>query len=160
MSKFNFIHSHWIHHSLNNFPSKFVYSFSKSPRFFNLKLDGKSENFYNLLSTLSKRLTCLGFGKRINFNQKNNSSEFISIKRYFDKGNQTGLKYSFGISREKYLKVLHPGLNLVDSDIPGPGIYNTIERPGVNSPKYSIRSKLLYNSFNDKKSDSPRPGKL
>ena len=99
MSKFNFIHSHLIHHSLNNSPSKFVYSFSKSPRFSRPKLDGKCENFFNLSSTLSKRSTCLGFGKRINFNQKNTSSEFISIKRYFDKGNQPGPKYSFGISR-------------------------------------------------------------
>lgn len=159
MSRFSFIKDHLVRHSLNNSPSKFMYSFSKSPRFLKIKIDGKTDNFYNFPSTLSKRSTALGFGKKINFNQNSSCSEFISIKRDFDKGNQPGVKYSFGVSREKYRKVLCPGLSLVDLDIPGPANYNIIGRPGLNSPKYSIRGKCLNSSYYDKKdNNSPGPG--
>ena len=156
--KLNYDPTYIVRHLQNNSPSKFMFSFSKSPRFFKLKRDGKVDKFYNLPSTLNKRSTAMGFGKKSNFIPKNNS-EFISIKRYFDKGNQPGLKYSFGISREKYLKVYIPGFRLIDLDIPGPGKYNIISKPGCNSPKYTMRPKCeKKNNFFKKRATSPGPG--
>ena len=131
-----------VRHQQNNSPSKFMFSFSKTPRFFKLKQDDKVDKFYNLPSTLTKRSTAMGFGNKLNFKSKNNS-EFISIKRYFDKNYQPGLKYSFGISRDKYAKVYYPGRQVIDMDIPGPGKYNIQGRPGLNSPRYTMRPKCL-----------------
>ena len=149
--------SHIVNHLLNNSPSKYTYSFSSSPRFFKLKQDDKVDKFYDLPSTLNKRATAMGFGKKSNFTPKNNS-EFISIKRYFDKGNQPGHKYSFGISRDKYKKVLYPGIRLIDFDIPGPGKYNIVAKPGFNSPKYTMRPKCEKNIFLKNRILSPGPG--
>ena len=44
-----------VRHQQNNSPSKFMFSFSKAPRFFRLKQDDKVDKFYNLPSTLGKR---------------------------------------------------------------------------------------------------------
>ena len=155
--KLNYDPTYIVRHMLNNSSSKFMFSFSKSPRFLKLKQDSKVDKFYNLPSTLNKRSTAMGFGKKSNFIPKNNS-EFISIKRYFDKGNQPGLKYSFGISRDKYLKVLCPGFHLIDLDIPGPGKYNIISKPGCNSPKYTMRPSCKKNNIFNKRISSPGPG--
>ena len=146
-----------VNHPQNNSPSKFMFSFSKSPRFLKLKQDNKVDKFYNLPSTLNKRSTAMGFGKKLNFIPKN-SSEFISIKRYFDKGYQPGLKYSFGVSRDKFMKVLCPGFHLIDLDIPGPGKYNIVSKPGLNSPKYTIRPKCEKSNFFNNRTLSPGPG--
>ena len=50
-----------VRHQQNNSPSKFMFSFSKTPRFFKLKQDDKVDKFYNLPSTLTKRSTAMGF---------------------------------------------------------------------------------------------------
>ena len=131
-----------VHHQQNNSPSKFMFSFSKTPRFFRLKQDEKIDKFYNLPSTLGKRSAAMGFGKKYFFKPKN-ISEFISIKRYFDKNYQPGFKYSFGISRDKFSKVYYPGRQIIDMDIPGPGKYNLQGRPGIDSPRYTMRPKCL-----------------
>jgi hypothetical protein len=119
-----------------------MFSFSKTPRFFRLKQDEKVDKFYNLPSTLGKRSAAMGFGKKYFFKPKN-ISEFISIKRYFDKNYQPGFKYSFGISRDKFSKVYYPGRQIIDMDIPGPGKYNLQGRPGIDSPRYTMRPKCL-----------------
>ena len=157
MSKIQFNQEFIVHHAQNNSPSKYMFSFSKSPRFFKLKRDTQVDKFYNLPSTLAKRSTAMGFGKKLNFSSKNSGSEFISIKRYFDKNYQPGLKFSFGISREKYSKVYYPGLQLIDLSIPGPGKYNVVGRPGINSPKYTMRPKCL-KKVNKDRALSPGPG--
>ena len=156
MSKFQIKKDYYVHHQQNNSPSKFSFSFSKTPRFFEIKRDNKVDKFYNLPSTISKRSTAMGFGHKMNLEAKN-TSEFISIKRYFDKGNLPGLKYSFGISRDKYSKVYYPGLQLIDLDIPGPGKYNITGRAGLNSPKYTMRPKCIKKIIDSNK--SPGPGK-
>ena len=154
MSKFQLKQDYYVHHQQNNSPSKYMFSFSRTPRFFKLRRDNQVDKFYNLPSTISKRSTAMGFGHKVNFNTKN-TPEFISIKRYFDKGNIPGVKYSFGISREKYSKVYYPGLQLIDLDIPGPGKYNVTGRAGLNSPKYTMRPKCVRKIEGDQ---SPGPG--
>ena len=140
MSKYNQLSI--VHHLLNNSPSKYMFSFSKTPRFFKTKQDEGVDKFYNLPSTLTKRSTAMGFGNRLNFTAKNSDTEFISIKRYFDKNYQPGYKFSFGVSRDKFSKVYYPGLKLNDTSIPGPGKYNVRKGPGLNSPKFTMRQKL------------------
>ena len=140
MSKYNQLSI--IHHLLNNSPSKYMFSFSKTPRFFKTKQDEGVDKFYNLPSTLTKRSTAMGFGNRLSFTAKNSDTEFISIKRYFDKNYQPGYKFSFGVSRDKFSKVYCPGLKLNDTSIPGPGKYNVRKGPGLNSPKFTMRQKL------------------
>ena len=140
MSKYNQLSI--VHHLLNNSPSKYMFSFSKTPRFFKIKQDEGIDKFYNLPSTLTKRSTAMGFGNRLNFTAKNSDTEFISIKRYFDKNYQPGYKFSFGVSRDKFSKVYYPGLKLNDTSIPGPGKYNVRKGPGLNSPKFTMRQKL------------------
>ena len=140
MSKYNQLSI--VHHLLNNSPSKYMFSFSKTPRFFKIKQDEGIDKFYNLPSTLTKRSTAMGFGNRLSFTSKNSDTEFISIKRYFDKNYQPGCKFSFGVSRDKFSKVYYPGLKLNDTSIPGPGKYNVRKGPGLNSPKFTMRQKL------------------
>ena len=140
MSKYNQLSI--VHHLLNNSPSKYMFSFSKTPRFFKIKQDEGIDKFYNLPSTLTKRSTAMGFGNRLSFTAKNSDTEFISIKRYFDKNYQPGYKFSFGVSRDKFSKVYYPGLKLNDTSIPGPGKYNVRKGPGLNSPKFTMRQKL------------------
>lgn len=155
MSKFPIYQEQIVHHLQNNSPSKYMFSFTKTPRFFRLKQDNKVDKFYNLPSTLTKRYTTMGFGKKININSNTTNSEFISIKRYFDKNYQPGAKYSFGISREKFTKVYFPGMQSVDLSIPGPGKYNLVGRPGLNSPKYTMRPKCVKKNINNSLSPGP-----
>ena len=147
-----------VNHLENNSPTKFMYSFSKAPRFPTLKRCGKSDKFYNLPSMRSTRGTSLGFGTKYDFTRKNGGSEFISIKRYFDKGNQPGVKYTFGLSREKFRKAFCPGFKIIDRDIPGPGKYNVLREPGEDSPHYSIHEKCNSKSFSNKLFNNPGPG--
>ena len=146
MSKAQYEQLNIVHHLLNNSPSKYMFSFPKTPRFFKLKQDNGVDKFYNLPSTLTKRSTAMGFGKKSNFTSNNSNTEFVSIKRYFDKNYQPGSKYSFGVSRDKFSKVYYPGLKLSDTSIPGPGKYNIRKGPGLNSPKFTIRAKCGKNN--------------
>ena len=51
MSKYNQLSI--VHHLLNNSPSKYMFSFCKTPRFFKTKQDEGVDKFYNLPSTLT-----------------------------------------------------------------------------------------------------------
>ena len=147
-----------VNHLENNSPTKFMYSFGKAPRFPSLKHSGKSDMFYNLPSMKSARATSLGIGLKYDFTKKKQGTEFISIKRYFDKGNQPGVKYTFGMSRDKFRKAFCPGFKNIDRDIPGPGKYNLFREPGEDSPSYSIHEKCGSNSFINKLMKNPGPG--
>jgi len=147
-----------VNHLGNHSPTKFMYSFSKAPRFPPLKRSGKSDMFYNLPSTKMKRTTSLGFGHKLDFTKNSGGAEFISIKRDYDKGNQPGLKFSFGLSREKFRKAFCPGYRIIDKDIPGPGKYNVSKELGEDSPRYTMHEKLKSNSFINKVMNNPGPG--
>ena len=147
-----------VNHLENNSPTKFMYSFSKAPRFPFLKRNGKSDIFYNLPSMKSARSTTFGFGNKYDFTKKEKGAEFISIKRYLDKGNQPGNKFTFGMSREKLRKVFWPGFKIIDKDIPGPGKYNITKDPGKDSPKCLIHEKCGTKIFLNNLINSPGPG--
>ena len=150
-------HEQIVNHLENNSPSKYMYSFGKAPRFPSLKHSGKSDMFYNLPSMKSTRGTSLGLGTKYDFTKQTQATEFISIKRYFDKGNQPGPKYTFGMPRDKFRKAFCPGFKMIDKDIPGPGKYNLFKEPGEDSPSYSIHEKCGSNSFVNKLMKNPGP---
>lgn len=147
-----------VNHLENNSPTKFMYSFNKAPRFPSLKRNGKSDLFYNLPSMKSKRGASFGFGTKYDFTKNNAGSEFITIKRYLDKGNQPGPKFSFGLSRDKFRKAFCPGFKIIDKDIPGPGQYNVLRKPGEDSPSFSMHEKCNSNSFTKNFFHNPGPG--
>lgn len=147
-----------VNHPENNSPSKFMYSFGKAPRFPSLKKNNISDLFYNLPSTKMKRTTTFGFGPRINFIKNQSNAGYLYIKRDSDKGNEIGPKFSFGISREKFRKVICPGIHIVDDSIPGPASYNIRKNFGYDSPKCSMHAKLKSSLSFTKNNNSPGPG--
>lgn len=147
-----------VNHVENSSPTKFMYSFGRAERFPKLKRSGKSDTFYNLPSTKMRRTASFGFGTRSDFTKNRKNTEFISIRRDFDKGNQRGLKFSFGIGRDYYKKTVCPGCTIIDKNIPGPGKYNVVGELGADSVKYSMHPKLEYGGWVTKSKNMPSPG--
>ena len=148
-----------VHHVENASPTKFMYSFSRADRFPRINRTGKSDTFYNLPSMVMKRGAVFGYGTKSDFTvNKNAKTEFISIKRDFDKENQRGLKYSFGLGRDKFLKAYCPGYKHIDKNIPGPGKYNVIRELGADAPKYSLHTICGERGWINKYMNNPAPG--
>jgi hypothetical protein len=135
-----------------------MYTFSKSPRFEGHKTH-YTDAFYTLPTLRSTRTCGFGYGTRYDFTKtRNTKTEFISIKRDFDKNNLRGLKFSFGINRDAYAKAYCPGYKNVDKSIPGPGKYNFLKTIGSDSKFYSLHDRLPYGSIFNVKNKSPGPG--
>jgi hypothetical protein len=117
-----------------------MYSFSRAERFPAIKRTGKSDTFYTLPSMRMNRTTGFGYGVKSDFTKnKNSRTEFVSIKRDFDVGNQRGVKYSFGLGRDKFKKQVVPGYRNIDMNVPGPAKYNILKTIGAEAPKYTFR---------------------
>ena len=148
-----------VNHVENASPTKFMYSFSRAERFPSIKRTGKSDTFYTLPSMRMNRTTGFGYGHKSDFTRnKNNRTEFISIKRDFDVGNQRGLKYSFGLGRDSFTKAYCPGYKNIDSSIPGPGKYNIMKKLGDDAPKFSLYGKCGDRGWTNKNMKTPAPG--
>lgn len=148
-----------VNHLENTSPTKFMYSFSKSDRFRKIDKRGKSDIFYNLPSMKSARKAGIGYGKKYDFTKEfKRDTEFISIKRIYDLKNVPGLKYSFGLGRDKFKKQVCQGYKNLDESIPGPASYNIIKVIGHNSPKYSFRKKCGRSYWINKYMKNPGPG--
>ena len=148
-----------VNHVENSSPTKFMYTFSKSPRFPEIDKRGKSDSIYNLPSTIMNRTAAFGFGKKSDFTKKNyRGTEFISIKRDFDEGNQRGLKYTFGLARDKFEKQVVPGYKNFDKNVPGPAKYNIIKTIGNNSPYYTLHIICGETQWINRHMKNPGPG--
>jgi len=148
-----------VNHVENASPTKFMYSFSRAERFPPIKRTGKSDTFYSLPSMRMNRTAGFGYGHKSDFTKsKNSKTEFISIKRDFDKGNQRGLKYSFGLGRDSFAKAYCPGYKNVDKNVPGPGKYNIIKEFGSDAPKFSLHAKCGEKGWTNKNMNTPAPG--
>ena len=74
-----------VHHVENASPTKFMYTFSKAPRFPEINKNGKTDSIYNLPSSIMNRKAAMGYGHKSDFTKKNyRGTEFISIKRDYD----------------------------------------------------------------------------
>jgi len=148
-----------VHHLENASPTKFMYTFNKTPRFPEIDKRGKTDSFYNIPSSRMHRTAALGFGKKYDFTKAfYRGTEFISIKRDFDKGNQRGLKYTFGLSRDKFSKQVIPGFKNIDKNIPGPAKYNIIKKLGNNSPYYTLHIICGETQWINRHMKNPGPG--
>ena len=148
-----------VHHVENASPTKFMYSFSKAPRFTSINKKGKCDSFYNLPSCKMHRTCGMGFGTKSDFTKKNyRGTEFISIKRDFDKGNQRGLKYSFGLGRDKFTKQVCPGYSNLDKNVPGPAKYNVLKTTGSEMPYYTLHINCGDLGWTNKFMNNPGPG--
>ena len=148
-----------VHHVENASPTKFMYSFSKAPRFPSIDKKGKCDSFYNLPSCKMHRTCGIGFGTKSDFTKKNyRGTEFISIKRDFDEGNQRGLKYSFGLSRDKFTKQVCPGYSNLDKNVPGPAKYNVLKTTGSEMPYYTLHINCGDLGWINKYMNNPGPG--
>ena len=136
-----------VNHLQNSSDTKYMYSFGKANRFRTIDRRGKSDSLYILPSTKMTRKTAFGYGNKYDFFKENHKiTEFISIKRSYDKNFFPGYKYSFGLGREKFAKKVIPGFKNIDMDIPGPAKYNVLKTIGAESPKYTFR-KLCGKTF-------------
>ena len=148
-----------VNHVENASPTKFMYSFSRAERFPAIKRTGKSDTFYNLPSVAMNRTAGIGYGTKSDFTKSRNiKTEFISIKRDFDEGNQRGLKYSFGLGRDSFLKAYCPGYKNIDKNVPGPAKYNVIRELGADAPKYSLHTICGERGWTNKYMNNPAPG--
>ena len=148
-----------VNHVENASPTKFMYSFSRAERFPSIKRTGKSDTFYTLPSMRMNRTAGFGYGQKSDFTKnKNSRTEFISIKRDFDKGNLRGFKYSFGLGRDSFAKAYCPGYKNIDKNIPGPGKYNVIKELGADAPKYTLHELCGERGWTNKKMNNPAPG--
>ena len=136
-----------VNHLQNTSDTKYMYSFNKANRFRTIDKRGKSDALYILPSTKMTRKAAFGYGDKYDFFKENHKiTEFISIKRSYDKNFYPGYKYSFGLGRDKFLKRVIPGYKNIDMDIPGPAKYNVLKTIGAESPKYTFR-KLCGKTF-------------
>ena len=136
-----------------------MYSFSRAERFPTLKRTGKSDTFYNLPSMRMNRTSGIGYGNKSDFTKSRSvKTEFISIKRDFDDGNQRGFKYSFGLGRDSFLKAYCPGYKNLDKNVPGPAKYNVIKELGDDAPKYSLHTICGERGWINRFMNNPGPG--
>lgn len=127
-----------VNHLENCSPTKFMYSFGRAERFPALKRRGTSDNFYDLPSVRMNRTAGFGYGHRYDFTKNKNGIELTSVKRDYDPGSiKRGPSFSFGLSRDKFMKQVCPGYRNVDRNIPGPGKYNFLRPFGSDAPKYT-----------------------
>ena len=105
------------------------------------------------------RTAAMGFGKKSDFTKNfERGTEFISIKRDFDKGNSRGLKYTFGLARDKFEKQVVPGYKNFDKNVPGPAKYNVIKKIGNNSPYYTLHIICGETQWINRHMKNPGPG--
>ena len=148
-----------VNHVENASPTKFMYSFSRAERFPKINRTGKSDTFYTLPSVTMRRKAGFGYGHKSDFTRnKSMNTEFISIKRDFDQGNQRGFKYSFGLGRDSFTKAYCPGYKNIDKNVPGPGKYNVIKELGSDAPKYTLHSICGERGWINKNMNNPGPG--
>ena len=148
-----------VHHVENTSPTKFMFTFNKANRFPKIDKTGKTDTIYNIPSSKTKRKTTLGFGKKSDFTKAfYRGTEYISIKRDFDKGNEPGVKYTFGLARDKFKKQVVPGFKNFDKYIPGPGIYNVIKKTGSDSPYYTLHTICGETQWINRHMNNPGPG--
>ena len=136
-----------------------MYSFSRAERFPPINRTGKSDTFYTLPSMRMNRTAGFGYGHKSDFTKnKSSNADFISIKRDFDKGNERGFKYSFGLGRDSFTKAYCPGYKNIDKNVPGPGKYNVIRELGADAPKYTLHEKCGGKAWLYKNMYTPAPG--
>lgn len=137
--------------TINCSTSKQMYTFSKSPRFPEIKRTGYSDTFYTP-TYKSTRHAGFGYGNKYDFTRasRGTNPQFYAIKRDFDVNNHRGPMYSFGLSRDSC------PITKYDKNSPGPN-YDTSRPLGSTAPKYTMNERYHATHTSDFNS-TPGPG--
>ena len=149
------------HHLLNHSKSKQLYTFSKAARFPEIKRSASSATFlYNIPNKMSQRKTFIGYGNKSDFTKfKDTNAPFYQVKRMFETKDDGVPKYSFGLGRSYFQKVVVGNeISSPESISPGPAQYNYLKPFGNFSPRYTMpKNKVLF--AGEGYVDSPGPAK-
>ncbi|CAK62782.1 unnamed protein product (macronuclear) [Paramecium tetraurelia] len=132
---------------LNTSKSKQMYTFSKAKRWVDVK-DSVCTPIYQLPTTLSKRAAGIGYGKKMNITQDNNTPapNFYTVQRSQEHGRTMALGRDHA---NKYESIF---LGLIQNT-PGPGTYKF--RDSISSVRYSMRQRVSSRKDIERK---PGPG--
>lgn len=149
-----------VHHQENASPTKFMWTFSKSPRFTTTDRRGKSDALYDFPQIGKRgRRAAIGYGTKTDFTKRALVTELVGQKRDYDPNKRTlGYSYSFGLGRDKFEKTYCPGYRNIDRSVPGPAKYNIIKRTGSESPYYTLHGLCGERGWINKRMDNPGPG--
>lgn len=131
---------------LNHSASKQMYSFSKTPRFHQLRRCTSATFLYDIPNKMSKRKAYIGYGIKSDFTTtKKTNSPYYKVQRMFEGPRLfEGLlaeapKYSFGLGRNYFQKcVIGNKTSKIETISPGPGRYSYLVPFGNFSPQYSV----------------------
>ena len=139
----------------NNSVSKFMYSFSKAPRFPSFKISGHTDAYYDIPVTRSTRATNFGFGNRSDFtmgkssNKKNDKDDKnktqIPTTNEEEKVKFHGPVYSFpkyDPTKKKIRKDANGNEIPQFKDPTGPGYYNILRPFGSDALKFTMKGRI------------------
>lgn len=148
-----------VHHLENGSPTKFMWSFSKSPRFPKQDRRGYSDTIYDFPSFGKTRKAGMGYGNKSDFTKSSFVTELAGEKRDFDPGTKPrGFQFSFGLGRDSFKKAYCPGYKNLDMNVPGPGKYNYLKTTGSDSPAYTLHAICGERGWTNRHMDNPGPG--
>ena len=150
----------------NNSVSKFMYSFSKAPRFPSFKISGHTDAYYDIPVTRSTRATNFGFGNRSDFtmgkskkkNDKDDKEKTVIPTNEEEKVKYHGPVYSFPkYDPTKKHKVIRKDVNGNElpefKDPTGPGYYNILRPFGSDALKFTMKGRIDGKKDDKKKKD-------
>ena len=150
----------------NNSVSKFMYSFSKAPRFPSFKISGHTDAYYDIPVTRSTRATNFGFGNRSDFtmgkskkkNDKDDKEKTVIPTNEEEKVKYHGPVYSFPkYDPTKKHKVTRKDVNGNElpefKDPTGPGYYNILRPFGSDALKFTMKGRIDGKKDDKKKKD-------
>lgn len=125
---------------LNHSSAKQMYTFSKTPRFQELKKSSSASFLYDIPPKVSTRKAFIGYGTKSDFTkEKDTNAPFYRVPRIFEGPHPTAPKYSFGLGRNYFKKVVVEGeISNPVSCSPGPAQYNYLKPFGSQALKYSV----------------------
>ena len=128
---------------LNHSLSKQMYSFPKAQRFQSLKKSSSATFLYNIPSMMSTRKTFIGYGKKYDFTkEKKPNAPYYNVARIFETPHPTAPKYTFGIARDYYNKVVvNNEVSTPQKLSPGPARYYYLKPFGSEAPKYTMNKR-------------------
>lgn len=125
---------------LNHSISKQMYTIPKAQRFHEFKKCSSSTFLYNIPDKMSTRKAFIGYGTKSDFTKdKDSNPPFYNIARLFETPHPTAPKYSFGLGRNYFKKVVVG--NEVSNPVnisPGPAQYNYLVPFGKGSSAYTV----------------------
>lgn len=145
-----------VHHLENSSPTKYMWSFSKSPRFPPIDRRGKSDAIYDFPRFGRAPKAGIGYGYKSDFTKTVLVTEISGDKRDYDEGRLRGFRFSFGLARDKFEKAVCPGYKNLDLNVPGPAKYMVIKPTGSDSPKYTLHDRTT--GWKNDTLSNPGPG--